>query len=219
MKRIGVLLSGCGVRDGSEIHEATLTLYYLGRLGVEHICIAPDEPQASVVNHATGKTTTENRNMLIEAARIARGPVVPLKEISADDISALIIVGGYGAVTSLSDYATEGRNMTVHPGVKALLLSMHQERKPIGALCIAPVILARVFGEAGIAAEISIGNDVNVATDIKSMGVSHVIKLVDEVLIDSTNRLVTTPAYMLAENIAEIGPGIRKAVESVVDMV
>ena len=218
MKRIGVLLSGCGVKDGSEIHEATLTLYYLGRLGVEYTCIAPDAPQASVVNHVTGEVTTESRNMLIEASRIARGPVSSLTEINADDISALIIIGGYGAATNLSDYATAGKNMTVRPDLTALILAMHQARKPVGALCIAPVILAKVFGEAGIAAEISIGNDVNVATDIKSLGVSHVIKLVDEVHVDTTNRLVTTPAYMLAQNIAEIGPGIRKAVETVVDM-
>jgi len=218
MKRIGVMLAGCGVKDGSEIHEATLTLFYLSRLGVEYVCISPNEPQSQVINHATDEVTSESRNTLTESARIARGSVTPLSDITADDISALIMVGGLGAASNLSDYAKAGRNMTVHPELADLLTNLHEQKKPIGALCIAPVILAKVFGGSDAKVEVTIGSDVNVATDIKAMGALHVIKLVDEILVDGPNRFVTTPAYMLAENIAEIGPGIRKAVETVVDM-
>jgi enhancing lycopene biosynthesis protein 2 len=218
MKPVGVLLSGCGVFDGSEVHEATLTLYYLDRLGVPRICIAPNAPQTQVINHATGEAQADKRNMLTEAARIARGPVTALDELKADDISALILVGGFGAAKNLSDYAVKGRDLTVRPDVTKILLAMKEANKPIGSLCIASVLLAKVFGDNGLAVEVTIGSDVEVAKDIGSFGAVHTIKLVDEVLVDSPNRIVTTPAYMEAKNVAEIGPGIRRAVELIVDM-
>lgn len=218
MKPVGVLLSGCGAKDGSEIHEATLTLYYLDRLGVPRICIAPDALQTQVIDHATGVAQTERRNMLTEASRIARGPVTPLDQVGADQLAAIILPGGFGAAKNLCDYAVRGREMTVREDVAALLLAMHKAKKPIGALCIAPVLLAKVFGANNISVELTAGSDVNVAKDIVAFGCRHTIKLVDEVLIDSANRIVTTPAYMEAQNIAQIGPGIRRTVELIVEM-
>ena len=218
MKRIGVLLSGCGVKDGSEIHEATLTLYFLDRLGVERICLAPDAPQTAVTDHLSGKPTQERRNMLVESARIARGEIRPLSKVRTDDLDGVILPGGFGAATNLCDYGEKGRDLTVREDVAALLLAMHEQKKPIGAICIAPVVVAKVFGEKGIPVEVTIGDDTQVAGDIEAMGARHVMRLVDEVQIDHANKIATAPAYMLGGNVAEIGPGIRKVVQAVVDM-
>lgn len=218
MKRIGVLLSGCGVKDGSEIHEATLTLYFLDRQGVARICIAPDAPQAQVVNHVTGEPVTESRNMLVESARIARGELRPISEIRADDLDGLIIPGGFGAATNLCDYGTKGRDMSVREDVSALLLALHEQKKPIGAICIAPVVVAKVFGQKGMAVEVTIGDDPQVGGDIEAMGAKHFMRLVDEAQVDQENKIVTAPAYMLGQNVAQIGPGIEKVVEAVVSL-
>ncbi len=218
MKKIGVLLSGCGVNDGSEIHEATLALYFLDRQGVERVCIAPDGPQTRVVDHLSGGQVDEERFMLTEAARIARGDIRPLDGDTAEQIDGLVLPGGYGAVLNWCDYATRGREMTVREDVASLLLRLHERKKPIGAMCIAPVVLARVFGGQGIAVQLTIGDNPTVGGDIEAMGAQHVIQLVDEVAVDRAHKVVSTPAYMLGENVAQIGPGIEKLVETVVGM-
>lgn len=216
MRRIGVLLSGCGVKDGSEIHEATLTLYFLDRLGVERICCAPDAAQTAVSDHRSGRDTQETRNILVEAARIARGEIQPLANMSADDLDGLIIPGGMGAARNLCTYAAEGRGMNVREDVASLIKALHTAGKPIGAICIAPVVVAKALGDVGVEAKLTIGDDPDVGADINAWGAQHVIHLVDEIHQDKGNRLVSTPAYMLGRNVAEIAPGIEKLVETVV---
>ncbi len=218
MRRFGVLLSGCGVHDGSEIHEATLTLFHLDRMGVERICIAPDAPQTRVINHATGEEDTPARNMLVEAARIARGAVTPVSEVKADDIHGLLIPGGLGAALNLCDYGLKGRDMTVREDVAELVRGLCEQKKPIGAICIAPVIVAKVFGDLGLPVELTIGGDPTVGADIDAWGAKHMMHLVDEAHVDRTHKVSTTAAYMLGTNVAEIAPGIEKVVDTVISM-
>jgi len=218
MKRIGVLLCGCGVKDGSEIHEAVLTLLYLDQRGVERICLAPDAPQARVIHHLTGAQVPEERHMLAEAARLARGQIEPLAQVRADDLHGLIIPGGFGAAANLCDYAVKGRAMAVRAEVADLLDALHAQRKPIGAICIAPVIVAKVFGSRGIPVEVTVGDDVGVAADIAHFGAVHIMRRVDEVHIDRPHRIVSTPAYMLGTNVAQIAPGIEHLVDAVAKM-
>ncbi len=218
MKRIGVLLCGCGVKDGSEIHEAVLALLYLDQRGVERQCLAPDAPQPRVVHHLTGAETPERRNMLVEAARLARGQITPLAQVQPDDLHGLIVVGGFGAAANLCDYATRGRQMSVRPDVADLLAALHGQGKPLGAICIAPVILAKVFGDRGLAVEVTVGDDVGVAADIAHFGAVHVMRRVDEIHVDRAHRIVSTPAYMLGATVAEIAPGIEHLVDAVVKL-
>ncbi len=218
MRRFGVLLSGCGVHDGSEIHEATMTLYHLDRMGVERVCLAPDALQARVFDHAGGKQADERRNMLIEAARIARGDIMPLGQADPDSLDGLLIPGGLGAALNLCDYGARGREMSVRDDVDALLWGFHERKRPIGAICIAPVIVAKVFGSRAMAVEVTIGGDPKVSADIEAMGAVHVMHLVDEIHVDRQHKVVTTPAYMLGKNVAEIAPGIERLVDAVLAM-
>ncbi len=216
MAKIGILLSGCGVNDGSEIHEAVLTMLALDRLGVERLCMAPNIEQRDVVNHLSGEAVGEVRNVLVESARIARGEISDLAEISAADIDAVILPGGFGAAKNLCDFALAGDQTVVHPEVVRLLLEMHKAKKPIGAICIAPVVLARVLGE--LQPEITIGNDLATAKLLESFGAQHQNCPVDDIVVDQCHRLVTTPAYMLGPGLREIAVGIDKLVQQVVDM-
>lgn len=145
MKKIGVVLSGCGVYDGSEIHETVLTLLALSRQGADVICFAPDKTQADVINHLTGEPMAESRNVLIEAARIVRGDIHPLAQADAAELDALIVPGGFGAAKNLSTFATEGTACHVDPDLKALSLAMHAAGKPQGFICIAPAMLPKIF--------------------------------------------------------------------------
>ncbi len=215
-KKIGVLLSGCGVFDGSEIHESVLTLLTLDRAGVETICMAPNMDQLHVINHLTQETTDEKRNVLVESARIARGEIKDLKEIGASDIDALIIPGGLGAVKNLSDFAVKGTEATVHPEVKRILEEMAASGKPIGAICIAPATLTKTLSDRK--PEVTIGNDLNTASAIESMGGQHKESDVSEIHVDQKNRLVTTPAYMLGPGIKDVAAGIEKLVNQVISM-
>jgi len=215
-KKIGVLLSGCGVFDGSEIHESVLTLLTLDRAGVETICMAPNMDQLHVINHLTRETTDEKRNVLVESARIARGEIKDLKDIGASDIDALIIPGGLGAVKNLSDFAIKGTEATVHPEVKRILEEMAASGKPIGAICIAPATLTKTLSDRK--PEVTIGNDLNTASAIESMGGQHKESDVSEIHVDQKNRLVTTPAYMLGPGIKDVAVGIEKLVNQVISM-
>ncbi len=216
-EKIGVLLSGCGVYDGSEIHEATLTLYFLARNGAECLCMAPDKEQADVVNHATGRQSFEKRNVLQEAARIARGKITDVAAISAEDIDGIIIPGGFGAAKNLCTFATEGSGCEVDPAVARLLRQLHAKRKPIGALCIAPALVARLFG-ADDHAEVTIGTDPGTASALEQMGAKHTSAGPDEIVVDERNGIVSTPCYMTAPGIAEVGAGIEKVVAKVLEM-
>ena len=216
-KKIGVLLAGCGVMDGSEIHEATLTLYFLDKQGAEAICVAPDKDQLDVVDHIAGVPVAEKRKVMIEAARIARGKITDVKLIKADALDAIIIPGGFGAAKNLCTFAKDGASCRVDENVARLLREMHRNNKPIGALCIAPTVLARLFGEE-CAPEITIGTDPGTASALEQMGARHRGAKVDEIVVDSKNKIVTTPCYMLAQSIKEVGDGVQKLVEKIMEM-
>ncbi len=216
MPRIGVLLSGCGVFDGAEIHEAVLTLLALDRAGAEIVCMAPDTDQMHVINHLTQEVTGEKRNVLVESARIARGEIQDLKDVKSGDLDGLIIPGGFGAAKNLSDFAVKGPDASVNPEVRRILEEMAGAGKPIGAICIAPATLTRALSERR--PEVTIGTDTNTAKAIESMGGVHRICTVDQIHVDETNRLVTTPAYMLGPGIKEVAEGIEKLVHKVLQM-
>jgi len=215
-KKVGVLLSGCGVNDGSEIHEAVLTLLFLSRAGAEIVCMAPDMAQRHVVNHITGEAMDETRNVLVESARIARGDIQDVKNIGAQDLDALIIPGGFGAAKNLSDFAEKGPDATVHPEVNRLLGEMISAGKPVGAICIAPATLTKAL--SGKAPEVTIGNDPGTASAITTMGGVHHDCTVDMIHVDEKNRVVTTPAYMLGPDIKDVAVGIEKLVTKVVSL-
>lgn len=216
-KKVGVLLSGCGVYDGSEIHEAVLTLLALDRAGAEAVCMAPDMEQLHVINHYTNETTDEKRNVLVESARIARGRIRNLKDVKASDIDALIIPGGFGAAKNLSTFAVHGPEATVNPEVKRIINEMASAKKPVGAICIAPATLTRALPDKK--PRVTIGNDLNTAQAIEKMGGIHSNCGVDMIYIDKENHLVTTPAYMLGPGIKDVAVGIEKLVDQVVSMI
>ncbi|WLI75624.1 isoprenoid biosynthesis glyoxalase ElbB [Kosakonia sp. H02] len=212
MKKIGVVLSGAGVYDGSEIHEAVITLLAIARNGAEAVCFAPDKWQSDVVNHLTGETMTESRNVLIEAARIARGKIQPLALASAQDLDALIVPGGFGAAKNLSNFASQGSECVVNEALRNLVEQMHEAGKPLGFMCIAPAMLPKIFD---FPLRLTIGTDVDTAEVLEEMGAEHVPCPVDDIVIDEENKVVTTPAYMLAEDIAQAAVGIEKLVARV----
>ena len=215
-RKIGVVLAGCGVYDGSEIHESVITMLEIERLGSEVFCMAPDIDQAQVVNHLNGSRSEEKRNALIEAARIARGQVSDLSLVSANDVDGLIFPGGSGASKNLSDYALKGEDFTVNPEAQRIIMEMHDSRKPMGFICISPVIAARVLGVHGVS--LTIGDDVKTAEIIKSMGARHIDCPVSETVTDQEHLIVSTPAYMLGPGISDIAVGIGKLVAEVLRM-
>lgn len=213
MLKIGVVLSGCGVMDGSEVHESVLTLLALARAGAEAVCMAPNVEQLHVVNHLTGEETRERRNVLVESARIARGKIRDIKEVREKEINALIFPGGYGAVKNLCTFAVDGVNCRVHPEVARLIKEVHAAGKPIGAICIAPALVAKIFQGSG--AELTIGKDKPTAAALTQLGMSHHECGVNQIWTDTGQRIVTTPAYMLAQNVAQAWEGIEKLVNEV----
>lgn len=217
MYKIGVLLSGCGVMDGSEIHEAVITLLAIDKEGIEAVCIAPNKDQTQVINHFTNSPTSEKRNILIESARIARGNIKDIKDINPKDIDAVIMPGGFGASLNLSSFANDGAKTSVLPEVEDFLTKMHKLKKPIGGICIAPNILAKVFGDKKV--ELTIGNDQGTANKLEQMGAKHINKSAKEIVIDNNNYIVTTPAYMLAKGPAEVEVGVTKLVKAIIEMV
>lgn len=219
MQKVGVLLSGCGFLDGAEIQEAVFTLLALDQRGAEAICCAPNIPQTDVVDHLTHKPVPEKRNVLHEAARIARGRIRDVAQVNAADLDALLIPGGYGAAKNLCNFATAGAECRVQPDVERLIGELLSARKPIGAICIAPALLARVAGQRGITARVTIGNDAGTAGAISSMGCTHENCPVTEFTIDRAHRIVSTPAYMLGPGPAAVFEGIHKTVEAVLNLI
>ena len=210
-KRVGVILSGCGVFDGSEIHEAVATLVALDRHGLEAVCLAPDIDQMHVVNHLSGQVMEgEKRNVLVEAARIARGRVSPLTAESVKDLAALILPGGFGAVKNLSDYAVSGVDMQVNGEVRAALQEAHRAGKPIAALCISPVILARIFGKES--PRLTVGAAGADAENLEEMGACHQVTEHEQVVVDERLNLITGPCYMLESTIGQIFRGAEAVV-------
>ncbi len=215
--KVGVVLAGCGVYDGSEIHEAVVTLLSLDKARAQIVFMAPNAEQLHVINHLKGEVTEGvNRNVLMESARIARGDIRDLKDITNRDIDALIFPGGFGAAKNLCTFAIDGEECKVNSDVQRLIKEMHNAKKPLGFICIAPVIAAKVLGR--FHPEVTIGNDKGTANSIEAMGGRHLICTVDEIAVDKTNKIVTTPAYMLGPSISYVAKGIEKCVNKVLEM-
>ena len=217
-KKIGVLLSGCGVMDGAEIHESVLTLLAIDNAGAEAVCMAPNADQLHVINHLTNQPTEEKRNCLVEAARIARGKIKDIVQVKAADIDALAMPGGFGAAKNLCTWAIDGNNCKVHPEVKRLLSELVAAKKPIAAICISPVLVAKVLEDDMLQPVLTIGNDSETASNLQAMGADHLECSVREFVVDEKNKLVSTPAYMLARSIGEAAVGIEKTIKKLIEM-
>jgi len=216
-KKVGVVLSGCGVYDGAEIHESVVTLLAIDRLGGEAVMCAPDVNQLHVVNHLTGEVDEgAKRNVLVESARIARGEIRDVASVTADELDALILPGGFGAAKNLCDFAVRGTDCEVDPGVAALVRAVHQQGKPVAAVCIAPALIAKVLGDEG--PQLTIGNDPDTAGALQDMGAAHIDCPVNEFVVDHDRKLISSPAYMLAQSISEAAEGIERTVAALIDM-
>ena len=216
MKQVAVLLSGCGVFDGTEIHESVLTLLAIAQAGAEYQCFAPNEAQMHVVNHLSGEVEEkQSRNVLVESARIARGEIKEVGDLDAHQFDALIVPGGFGAAKNLSDYAINGADCEVKPQVIEAVDKFKSANKPVGFMCIAPIMIPRIYGPK---AKATIGNDEDTAFAFNCMGGQHEATTVDDIVIDEENKIVSTPAYMLANSILEANTGISKLVNKVIEM-
>jgi enhancing lycopene biosynthesis protein 2 len=216
VKNIAVMLSGCGVYDGSEIHEAVLTLLAIEQAGAKYRCFAPNINQHHVIHHLTGEVMVEEqRNVLVESARIARGDVEDLTEFYIDEFDALIVPGGFGAAKNLSDFAINAEAFKVNEQVMAVCQAFVKANKPAGYMCIAPVMIPLIYGEN---AQATIGHDVGIAKALIDVGLAHQDCAVDDIVVDTRRKLVSTPAYMLATTLTEAASGINKLVAKVIKM-
>ena len=215
-KKVAVILSGCGVYDGSEIYESVITLLRLDPRGATVQCFAPDIDQMHVINHLTGEQMAESRNVLIESARLARGAIKDLSEADVETFDALILPGGFGAAKNLCDFATQGANCSVLPQVLSVAKAFAAAGKPIGMMCIAPTMAAQIFGQ-GVICTLGLDDD-PAAAAVREMGVEHQACEVSEIVEDTDHKLVTTPAYMLAQSISEAAAGINKLVDRVLEL-
>ena len=221
MAKIGVILSGCGVYDGSEIHEAVLTLLALSQRKQEVQIIAPNIDQHHVINHQTGEEMNEKRNVLVESARIARGEVLSLSDCKASDFDALILPGGFGCAKNLSNFAFIGAKATVLEELSQFLVEFKKYQRPIGAICISPALIALLNKDLSPDSKISltIGNDPETSKTFELLGCSHENKEVHEICVDLKNKIVSTPAYMIATNISDVHKGIDALVEKVIQLI
>ena len=214
MKKVAVILAGNGVYDGAEIHEATMSLYAIAKQGGEYEIFAPNVEQHHVINHLNGEETDEKRNVLVEAARIARGKIKDLDKLKVSDFDALVVPGGFGVAKNLSDFAFKGTEMTVLKAFEDVILEFVKQEKPIGALCITPAIIAKILEEATI----TIGSDNDTIIAVEALGAKHQITDHGEVVIDKKYKLATTPCYMLDATILEIADGANNVVKAVFEM-
>lgn len=215
MKKIAVVLSGNGVYDGAEIQESTLTMLAIARQGAQYQCFAPDINQAHIVNHLTGEEMKGIRNVLVEAARIARGNIQPLAEYKAADYDAIIFPGGFGVAKNLCTFASDGVDCVVIPEVEKAIQDTAEANKPIGALCISPVLITKVLGNV----EVTIGNDEATASAIETMGGVHKKTTHGEIVFDKRHKIVTTPCYMLDATIDLIADGAENVVNKILELV
>jgi enhancing lycopene biosynthesis protein 2 len=215
-KKVAVILSGCGVQDGAEIHESVLTLLRLDQRGAEVKCFAPNIAQHHVINHLTGEETGETRNVLVESARIARGAIEDIREADISEFDALIIPGGFGAAKNLSTFAAEGANCKVQPEVLAMAEAFAEAGKPVGLICVSPALAAKIYGP-GVTC--TVGNCPETAAQITRMGGQHQECEVTDIVEDKDRKLVSTPAYMVATSISEAASGINKLVDRVLELV
>jgi enhancing lycopene biosynthesis protein 2 len=217
--RIAVVLSGCGVFDGAEIHESVLTLLALDRAGCEVSCFAPDVLQLHVVDHQTGAVVPgETRNVRTESARIARGPVGDVADARIEDFDGVVLPGGFGAAKNLCSFAVDGPACTVEAGTAVFLGAALDARKPVAVACIAPAVLAAVLRDRGESAELTIGTDDQTGAALEAMGSVHAPCSVDRAVVDDEHRVISTPAYMLAASVSEAAASIDAMVESLLLM-
>jgi len=214
--KIGLILSGCGVNDGTEIHEAIITMLCLDMQKVEIKYFAPDIKQTHVINHISGEIMPEERNIMIESARIARGSIEPLETANLEDLDAIILPGGSGAMKNLSNIFIDPKSPEIESSVKKAITFMHQTKKPIGAICISPVIVANAL--SSYSPDVTIGNDPNIASMIKLFGGTHINCKVNDIVVDEKNIIVSTPAYMIAKGPAEVYQGISKLVDKIIEL-
>lgn len=212
MKSFAVVLSGCGVYDGAEIHEAVLTLLAIDRNNCKYQVFAPDIEQFHVINHITGEVSAEKRNVMVESARIARGNIKNLADFKAADYDALIFPGGFGAAKNLSDFAFKGADCKVNPQVTIAVKSMVEANKPVGALCIAPAVIASILKNV----EVTIGQDAATAENIEKTGAHHIVSDHAEVVKDSKLKVFSTPCYMLDASISQIALGAENIVSAMI---
>lgn len=213
--KFAVVLSGCGVYDGSEIHEAVLTLLAIDRQGGSYQCFAPDVDQYHVINHVVGAPGAETRNVLVESARIARGAILPLSQYKPGDFDALVFPGGFGAAKNLCTFALDGPNCTVDPDAEAAITATYEAKKPIVALCISPVLVAKVLGHV----EVTIGNDAATAEALAAMGATHAPRTHGETCVDAKHKVITSPCYMLNATIGQIADGADAAIAEAIKMI
>ena len=212
-KKFAIIIGGCGHRDGSEIHETTMTMLAIKNQGADYELFAPDREQHHVINHLTGEEMTEKRNMLVEAARIARGKIKPLDDFNVEDFDAVVFPGGYGVAKNFFDYAFKGTKASTDPQIAQIIKEIRAAGKPLGALCIAPVLLASVL--KGIT--VTIGNDDVTAQDIAKMGSKNINTSSGEVVVDKANKIFSTPAYMLDASILDIANGANNLITTMLD--
>jgi enhancing lycopene biosynthesis protein 2 len=214
-KKFAVILSGCGFQDGAEIQESVMTLLAIERSGSTYSCFAPDIRQHHVTNHLTGKAAEgETRNVLVEAARIARGKIKPLSEFKASDFDALVLPGGFGAALNLSTFALDGPDCKVNEEVANAIKSVAAAGKPIGALCISPAVMAKVLGDV----ELTIGNDKETAAALEKLGAKHKETTFGGFVVDKKHKLATAPCYMLDSKVSIIAEEADKVVRAVLEM-
>jgi enhancing lycopene biosynthesis protein 2 len=214
MKKVAVILAGSGVYDGSEINEAVLTLLHIAKNGANYQCFAPDIEQLHTINHLSGEEMPDKRNVLVEAARIARGNIKPLTGLDVEQFDALIVPGGFGAAKNLCDFAIKGAQAHINKDVLSACKAFAVAKKPAGYMCIAPALIPFIYQEA----QLTIGNDSDTAQALDALGAKHIDCAVDDIVIDQRNKLVTTPAYMLAHSILDADVGIAKLVSNVLIM-
>ncbi len=216
MKKIAIILSGCGVYDGSEIHEAVLTMLAITQQGAQYRCFAPNIEQYHVVNHLTGDIDeSQSRNVLVESARIARGDIDPITELVVDEFDAVVLPGGFGAAKNLCDFAIKGENCSMQSDVLAACQAFAKANKPAGYICIAPAMIALVYGQGS---QGTIGTDSDIAKQLTTIGLEHINCSVEQVVIDEKNKVISTPAYMLAGDISEAALGINKLITNLLGM-
>ena len=225
--RIGVILSGCGVYDGSEIHEAVFTLLSIHERGAEAVCFAPDIDQYHVVDHITGDEMPEVRNVLVESARIARGNIRPLSELKASALDALVLPGGFGAAKNLSRWAFSGPDGDIEPGVRAAIADMLSLGKPVAGLCMGPTLIAKALEGSDVHAELTVGSvsapspyDIGaISAGMEKTGAVAVMRTVDEIQVDIKNKIVTAPCYMMEAGIVEIRKNVDRAIEAMIGLI
>lgn len=227
MKKIGVLLHGCGVFDGTEIQEAVLSLLAIKEAGADYICFAPNINQHHVLNHTTGEEMNETRNVLVESARIARGNILDIKDLNLADIDGLVLPGGFGTAKNITKWAFEGPNGEINAEVAKLLVDAVQQGKPIAGLCMSPTTIAKALAQAGIKANLSVGTTAEaspydiaaIAGGVSSLGHTHEAHTIRDIAVDATHKIISAPCYMMEGDIVAVNNNVKQAIAALIEMI